>query len=88
MLAAYIVSLGLTLLFLSLTQVLSKPQTIPTVTITLLPPQVVIGFALTAEDKFVPIKKGVICEPVEPLGRSGRNFDRNRRFFIKDSSRR
>ncbi len=82
-LAAYVVSLGLTLLFLSLTQVLSSPQTIPMVTIALLPPQVVFGLALTAEDKFVPIQKAVICEPVEPLGRPGRNFDRKRRLFIK-----
>src|SRR2546426_7684994 len=47
---AYAVSLGLTLVFLSLTQVLSTPQTIPTVAISLLPPQFIFGFALSAGD--------------------------------------
>ena len=82
-LGAYVVSLGLTLLFLSLTQVLSTPQTIPSVAVALLPPQLVFGFALSAGDRSVQTQRGVICEPVEPIGEPRRKFDRKRRLFIK-----
>lgn len=81
-LVAYVVTLGLTVLFLDLTQVLSAPQSIPSVMIALLPSQFVFGITLGAADKFMPIGEGVICEPFKPSGPAVK-FNRRRRLFIE-----
>jgi len=82
-LVAYAVTLGLTVVFLELTQVLSTPQSIPSVIIALLPSQFLFGFTLGAADKFMPIQKGVICEPMAPGRQPGKRFDRKRRLLIE-----
>src|SRR5207249_9132179 len=83
-LAAYALSLGLTIVFLSLTQVLSTPISLPAVTVELLPSQFAFGLVLTAEErKFAPLVTGVICEPLKPAESGRKTFDRKRRLFIK-----
>ena len=88
--AAYGVTFVLTVVALAFTQVLSSPQPLPTVILTLLPPQVAFGVVLVAGERFAPAQTGVICEPLKPLGSpssSGRGgkkrFDRKRRLVIQ-----
>ncbi|MDA4118406.1 MAG: molybdopterin-dependent oxidoreductase, partial [Thaumarchaeota archaeon] len=87
---AYGVLFILTVVALAFTQVLSSPQPLPTVILTLLPPQLAFGILLVAGEKFAPARTGVICEPLKPLGRPTsegkgrkRKFDRKRRIVIR-----
>jgi len=88
--AAYGVLFILTFLALAFTQVLSSPQPVPTVILTLLPPQLAYGLVLVAGERYAPAQTGVICEPLKPLGhpssggerRKGK-FDRKRRIAIQ-----
>ncbi len=90
--AAYGVSLVLTVVALAFTQVLSSPQSLPTVIITLLPPQLAFGLVLVAGERLAPAQTGVICEPLKPQGSllakeedkgRKRKFDRKRRIVIE-----
>lgn len=88
--AAYGVTFVLTLVGLALTQVLSSPQPLPTVVLTLLPPQLAFGVVLVAGERFAPAQTGVVCEPLKPLGdqssegrRGKKRFDRKRRIVIQ-----
>jgi DMSO/TMAO reductase YedYZ molybdopterin-dependent catalytic subunit len=88
--AAYGVTLLFTLVALAFTQVLSSPQPLPTVVLTLLPPQLAFGAILGAGERFAPAQTGVICEPLNPPdrrsseGKGGRRkFDRKRRIVIR-----
>jgi len=87
--AAYGVLFILTVVALALTQVLSSPQPLPTVILTLLPPQLAYGIILVAGERYAPVQTGVICEPLKPLGlpssgsRQKKKFDRKRRIVIQ-----
>jgi DMSO/TMAO reductase YedYZ molybdopterin-dependent catalytic subunit len=87
--AAYGVLLILTVIALAFTQILSSPQPIPTVILTLLPPQLAFGAVLVAGERYSPLQTGVICEPLKPLGRQAsggkgkKKFDRKRRIVIQ-----
>jgi DMSO/TMAO reductase YedYZ molybdopterin-dependent catalytic subunit len=88
--AAYGVTFILTVVALLFTQVLSSPQPLQTVVLTILPPQLAFGAILVAGEKFAPAQTGVICEPLKPLerqssGERGRKakFDRKRRIVIE-----
>ena len=85
--AAYGVAFILTLVALAFTQILSSPQPLPTVILTLLPPQLAYGVVLVSGERFAPVQTGVICEPLKPLGRGagskGKKFDRKRRIAIQ-----
>jgi len=86
--AAYGVMFLLTLVALAFTQVLSSPQPLPTVILTLLPPQFAYGVVMVAGEKYAPLQTGVICEPMKPIARQkpGRNkvkFDKKRRLLIQ-----
>jgi DMSO/TMAO reductase YedYZ molybdopterin-dependent catalytic subunit len=88
--AAYGVTFILTVVALAFTQVLSSPQPLPTVVLTLLPPQLAFGAILVAGERFAPAQTGVICEPLKPLDRQPsqgkgrkRKFDRKRRIVIE-----
>jgi DMSO/TMAO reductase YedYZ molybdopterin-dependent catalytic subunit len=85
---AYGVLLLLTIVALALTQVVSSPQPLPTVILTLLPPQLAYGVVLVAGERFAPVQTGVICEPLMPPSRSSgkkgkQKFDRRRRLVIQ-----
>jgi DMSO/TMAO reductase YedYZ molybdopterin-dependent catalytic subunit len=87
--AAYGVVFILTVVALAFTQVLSSPQPLPTVIISLLPPQLAFGLILVGGERLAPAQTGVICEPLKPLdrqpseGKGGkRKFDRKRRIVI------
>jgi len=83
-LASYGVMLGLTMLFLLLTRILSTPQPTSTVVLSLLPPAFVFGAVVAAGDKFAPAVTGVICEPMKPPSSSRRrSFNRKRRLAIQ-----
>ena len=89
-LSAYGVFFIVTLLALLLSAVQSSPQPLPTVIITLLPPQVAFGAVVVAGERFAPVQTGVICEPLEPLkptgrksGRQKKKFDARRRLVIQ-----
>jgi DMSO/TMAO reductase YedYZ molybdopterin-dependent catalytic subunit len=83
-LAAYGVTLCASLVFLSLTQILSTPQSVPSVILALLPSQFVFGILLATEEKFSPVQTGVLCEPLKPPSRAKRmKFNQRRRLFIK-----
>jgi DMSO/TMAO reductase YedYZ molybdopterin-dependent catalytic subunit len=87
--AAYGATFILTVVALAFTQILSSPQPISTVVLSLLPPQIAFGVALVAGERFAPVQTGVICEPLKPLGREApsrsgrRKFDRKRRIVIR-----
>jgi DMSO/TMAO reductase YedYZ molybdopterin-dependent catalytic subunit len=88
--AAYGVIFILTLVALAFTQVVSSPQPLFTVVLTLLPPQLAFGLALVAGERYAPARTGVICEPLKPLGSEQsegkgqrRKFDRKRRIVIR-----
>jgi DMSO/TMAO reductase YedYZ molybdopterin-dependent catalytic subunit len=88
--AAYGVVFILTAVALALTQVLSSPQPLPTVVLTLLPPQLAFGAVLVAGERLAPAQTGVICEPLVPPGRPSsegrerkKRFDRKRRIVIE-----
>ncbi len=86
--AAYGVLFLLTLVALAFTQILSSPQPLPTVILTLLPPQLAYGIVLVAGERYAPLQTGVICEPLKPIGRESggkgkRKFDRKRRLVIQ-----
>jgi len=86
--AAYGVFFIITLVALAFTQILSAPQPLPTVILTLLPPQLAYGVVLVGGEKFAPVQTGVICEPLKPLKSSGGRgkkgkFDRKRRIVIQ-----
>ena len=83
--AAYAVTAAISLAFLSATQVLSTPQSLPTVILALLPSQFVFGIVLAGEERLWPVTTGVICEPLEPptSTRKKRKFDQRRRLFIE-----
>ena len=87
--AAYGVLFILTIIALAFTQVLSSPQPLPTVVLTLLPPQLAYGVVLVAGERYAPIQTGVICEPLKPIGRESsggrgkKKFDRKRRLVIQ-----
>ncbi|MDA4132300.1 MAG: molybdopterin-dependent oxidoreductase, partial [Thaumarchaeota archaeon] len=87
--AAYGVLFIITIVALAFTQILSSPQPLPTVVLTLLPPQLAYGIVLVAGERYAPLQTGVICEPLKPIGRQGsggkgkRKFDRKRRIVIQ-----
>jgi len=87
--AAYGVLFILTVIALAFTQVISSPQPLPTVVLTLLPPQLAYGIVLVAGERYAPAQTGVICEPLKPIGRQGsggkerKKFDRKRRLVIQ-----
>jgi len=87
--AAYGVLFIATLVALAFTQVVSSPQPLPTVILTLLPPQLAYGVILVSGERYAPAQTGVICEPLKPLGQkvSGgkgkKKFDRKRRIVIQ-----
>ncbi len=87
--AAYGVLFILTIIALAFTQVLSSPQPLPTVILTLLPPQLAYGVVLVAGERYAPVQTGVICEPLKPIGRESsggrgkKKFDRKRRLVIQ-----
>lgn len=85
--AAYGVLFILTVVALAFTQVISSPQPLPTVILTLLPPQLAYGIVLVAGERYAPVQTGVICEPLKPVGRQGsggrKKFDRKRRLVIQ-----
>ncbi len=87
--SAYGITFVLTVVALAFTQVLSSPQPLPTVILTLLPPQLAFGLILVAGERFAPAQTGVICEPLKPIGRESeggrrkRKFDRKRRLVIQ-----
>ena len=86
--SAYGVFFILTILALAFTQVLSSPQPLPTVILTLLPPQLAYGVVMVAGERFAPLQTGVICEPLKPIGLKGsggrqKKFDRKRRLVIQ-----
>jgi DMSO/TMAO reductase YedYZ molybdopterin-dependent catalytic subunit len=85
---AYGVLLLLTIVALALTQIVSSPQPLPTVILTLLPPQLAYGVVLVGGERFAPLQTGVICEPLKPPTRSSggkakKKFDRRRRLIIQ-----
>jgi len=82
-LASYAVTLGLTLVFLAFSQVLSTPQPISTIVLSLLPPAFVFGAVVSAGDRFAPAMTGVICEPLKPHHPRRKGFDRKRRIVIQ-----
>jgi DMSO/TMAO reductase YedYZ molybdopterin-dependent catalytic subunit len=85
-LAAYGVILVLTVVALAFTQVLSSPQPLPTVVLTLLPPQLAFGASLVAGERLAPAQTGVICEPLDRAPSEGsrrKKFDRKRRIVIE-----
>jgi DMSO/TMAO reductase YedYZ molybdopterin-dependent catalytic subunit len=87
--AAYGVLFILTVVALAFTQVISSPQPLSTVVLTLLPPQLAFGMILVAVERYAPAQTGVICEPLKPIGRQGsggkgkKKFDRKRRLVIQ-----
>jgi len=88
--AAYGITFVLTVVALAFTQVVSSPQPLSTVVLTLLPPQLAFGLALVAGERYAPARTGVVCEPLRPLGsepsegkRQKRKFDRKRRIVIR-----
>ena len=85
--AAYGVTLILTVVALAFTQILSSPEPLPTVILTLLPPQLAYGVVMVAGEKFAPLQTGVVCEPLKPMGRGQgkgkQKFDRKRRLAIQ-----
>jgi DMSO/TMAO reductase YedYZ molybdopterin-dependent catalytic subunit len=88
--AAYGATFILTVVALAFTQVVSSPQPLSTVVLTLLPPQLAFGVILVAGERYAPAQTGVICEPLKPSGpelseRNGRKrkFDRKRRIVIR-----
>ncbi|HUI01826.1 MAG TPA: molybdopterin-dependent oxidoreductase [Nitrososphaerales archaeon] len=84
--SAYGVTFILTIVALAFTQVLSSPQPLPTIVLTILPPQLAFGVVLVAGEKFAPAQTGVLCEPLKPLESKGarkRKFDRKRRLVIQ-----
>jgi DMSO/TMAO reductase YedYZ molybdopterin-dependent catalytic subunit len=87
--SAYGVFFILTIIALAFTQILSSPQPLPTVILTLLPPQLAYGVVLVAGERYAPLQTGVICEPLKPVGRQGsggrqkKKFDRRRRLVIQ-----
>jgi DMSO/TMAO reductase YedYZ molybdopterin-dependent catalytic subunit len=87
--AAYGVLFIITITALAFTQILSSPQPLPTVILTLLPPQLAYGIVLVAGERYAPLQTGVICEPLKPIGRQGsrgkgkKKFDRKRRIVIQ-----
>lgn len=86
--AAYGVFFIITLVALTFTQILSSPQPLSTVVLTLLPPQLVYGVVLVGAERYAPLQTGVICEPLKPVGqkssgRQGKRFDRKRRLVIQ-----
>jgi DMSO/TMAO reductase YedYZ molybdopterin-dependent catalytic subunit len=88
--AGYGVIFILTVVALTLTQVLSSPQPLSTLVLTLLPPQLAFGLTLVAGERYAPAQTGVICEPLKPLGPASsegrevkRKFDRKRRIVIR-----
>src|SRR6202166_168380 len=68
--AAYGVLFIITVVALEFTAILSTPQPLPTVILTLLPPQLAYGVVLVAGERYAPVQTGVICEPLKPLGKS------------------
>ena len=88
--AAYGVLFVITFVALAFTQVLSSPQPLPTVILTLLPPQLAYGLVLVAGERYAPAQTGVICQPMESLAgpasegrRKKAKFDRKRRIAIQ-----
>ena len=86
--AAYGSIFILTVIALAFTQVLSSPQPLSTVVLTVLPPQLAFGLLLVGAEKLAPAKTGVICEPLKPIGQkrssgSKKRFDRRRRLAIQ-----
>jgi DMSO/TMAO reductase YedYZ molybdopterin-dependent catalytic subunit len=86
--AAYGVTLVLTVVALAFTQVLSSFPPLPTVILTILPPQLAFGLVLVGGERLAPAQTGVVCEPLkpsQPLTTSGRKrkFDRKRRLVIQ-----
>jgi DMSO/TMAO reductase YedYZ molybdopterin-dependent catalytic subunit len=87
--AAYGILFVITIVALAFTQILSSPQPLPTVILTLLPPQLAYGVVLVAGERYAPVQTGVICEPLKPIGRQGsggrgkQKFDRKRRIVIQ-----
>jgi DMSO/TMAO reductase YedYZ molybdopterin-dependent catalytic subunit len=88
--AAYGVTLILTVVALTFTQILSSPEPLPTVILTLLPPQLAFGAVMVAGERFAPLQTGVICEPLKPVKPGGKGsrkgkqkFDRKRRLVIQ-----
>jgi DMSO/TMAO reductase YedYZ molybdopterin-dependent catalytic subunit len=86
-LASYGVLFVLTLVALAFTQVLSSPQPISAVVLTLLPPQLAFGAVMAGAERHAPVQSGVICEPLRPVKQEGRTskkkFDRRRRIAIQ-----
>ena len=86
--AAYGATFVLTVVALTLTQVLSSPQPLSSLVLTLLPPQLAFGLTLVAGERYAPAQTGVICEPLKPVGRESseargkQKFDRKRRIVI------
>ncbi len=85
--AAYGVSFVVTLVALAFTQVLSAPQPLQGIILTLLPPQLAFGVVLAAGEGYVPPRTGVLCAPLKPTGQTssgkGRRFDRKRRIVVQ-----